>query len=301
MTRSDLIPSACLSFVGLGALGLPMAKNLCKANYKLRVHTRSRKAEEDLALVGATPCASPAEAAQSSEALMICVSDENAVEEVLFGPKGAAQNLKQGSVVIDFSTIAPRTSALLATRLCNRGIDYLDAPVTGGTEGAAAGRLTVLVGGQQKSLERVKPVLEVIGESIHHFGAVGKGQEVKAINQVLIAGSYAALAEAICLGQRLKLPMEAVIEALKKGAAGSWALNHRSGAMLAGAYPLGFKVALHHKDLRIALETALSSGVELPITSQVALIEQELIVNGHGEEDVSALHRWIQEKSDPSE
>ncbi len=294
------MPSACLSFVGLGALGLPMAFNLCKASYKLRVHTRSRKAEADLAVVGATPCESPSEAVKGSKALMICVSDDNAVEEVLFGPKGAAQNLKQGSVVIDFSTISPETAEQIASRLSDRGVDYLDAPVTGGTEGAAAGKLTVLVGGNLKQLERVKPVLEVIGESIHHFGAVGKGQQVKAINQVLVAGSYAALAEAIGLGQRLKLPMESVIEALKKGAAGSWALNFRSGAMLAGEYPIGFKLALHHKDLGIALDTALLNGVELPITRQVALIEQELIQQGHGEEDVSALHRWIQAKSDAS-
>ena len=161
----------------------------------------------------------------------------------------------------------------MAARLKSKSIHYIDAPVTGGTEGAKAGSLTVLCGGDPDVLEQARPVLEVIGSSIHHFGAVGAGQQVKAINQVLVAGSYAAVAEAVALGQRLDLPMPQVIDALKNGAAGSWALDHRSTAMLEGSYPLGFRLSLHRKDLGIALEAAKAVQLDLPVTSLVEQLE----------------------------
>ena len=293
MTRCDLN----LGFIGLGALGLPMAANLCQAGVPLAVHTRSRHAETAPGLQGARPCASPAEAAEAADVLLICVSDDAAVETVLFGADGAAAALRPGSVVVDCSTIAPATAIACAERLARQGISYLDAPVTGGTEGAKTGTLTLLVGGEPEALERVRPILEVIGGTIHHFGPVGRGQQVKAVNQVLVAGSYAAVAEAMALGKRLDLPMDQVVEALKGGAAGSWALNHRAPGMLAGRYPLGFKLALHHKDLGIALATAESVQLELPISHLVRQLEHDLMKQGHGDEDISALHRKFDTKS----
>ena len=185
----------------------------------------------------------------------------------------------------------PQGAQQAAAQLQQIGVHYLDAPVTGGTEGARAGTLTVLVGGDAAGLASVRPLLEVIGGSIHHIGPVGRGQQAKAVNQVLVAGSYAAVAEAMALGQRLELPDAEVIDALKSGAAGSWALNHRSEAMLQG-YPLGFKLSLHHKDLSIALEAASSAELDLPITALVEQLESELIQQGFGDDDVSALHRW---------
>jgi 3-hydroxyisobutyrate dehydrogenase/2-hydroxy-3-oxopropionate reductase len=152
----------------------------------------------------------------------------------------------------------------------------------------------VLVGGASEPLERVRGILEVIGGSIHHFGVVGRGQQVKAVNQVLVAGSYAAVAEAVALGQQLDLPMPQVIDALKTGAAGSWALEHRSTAMLEGNYPLGFRLSLHRKDLGIVLDAAKAVQLDLPVTTLVEQLELDLINNGHGDEDVSALHRWNQ-------
>ncbi|KZR74561.1 NAD(P)-dependent oxidoreductase [Prochlorococcus marinus] len=301
MSKAQLSSTSSLAFVGLGALGLPMAANLLAAGYELKVHSRSRAAELNWALKGSRSCSSPAEAAADSQALMICVSDDEAVEAVLFGSQGAASMLSSGAVVVDFSTIAPATSITLAQRLAQQGVTYLDAPVTGGTEGARAGTLTVLVGGSAQVLARVQPLLEVIGETIHHFGPVGRGQQVKALNQVLVAGSYAALAEAIALGQQLGLPMQEVIKALQDGAAGSWALKHRSTAMLEDHYPLGFKLALHHKDLGIALETAERVGLQLPITSQVKSMEEHLIEHGHSEEDVSVLRRWFDQQQAESQ
>ena len=284
--------------VGLGALGLPIAVNLRRAGYQLHVHTRSRSAESAPELMNAeglsvTRKSTPAKAVEGCEALLLCVSDDTAVQTVLWGDNGAGQCLKQGSVVIDCSTIAPATAKAMAERLAERGIYYIDAPVTGGTEGAKAGTLTVLCGGLESTLQQVSPLLESIGGSIHHFGPVGSGQKVKAVNQVLVAGSYVAVAEAMALGQRLQLPMEQVVKALQDGAAGSWALQHRSEAMLNDHYPLGFKLNLHHKDLEIALGAAMEQQLELPITRMVFEQESELMKQGLGDADVSALRRYL--------
>ena len=287
---------AAVAMVGLGALGLPIAVNLRRAGYRLNVHTRSRLAESSAELVDdqgptVTSSSSPKEAVHGCAVLLICVSDDAAVEAVLWGDGGAGYALTPGSLVIDCSTIAPATAAAMAKRLAEQNVHYIDAPVTGGTEGAKAGTLTVLCGGETKALAQARPLLEVIGGSIHHFGSVGSGQQVKAVNQVLVAGSYAAVAEAITLGQHLQLPMEQVVAALIGGAAGSWALQHRSAAMLADQYPLGFKLALHHKDLKIALAAAKEQQLELPLTQLVLEQESKLMHQGLGNADVSALRR----------
>ena len=293
MTRSDLR----VGMVGLGAIGLPMAVNLRRAGFDLKVHTRSRTAEQHPDLNGCQACCSAEEVSRDVDVLILCVSDDAAVGSVLFGRQGAATSLPRGSVVLDCSTIAPSTAVASAERLLRQGVNYIDAPVTGGTEGARAGTLTVLAGGDAEALERVRPLLAVIGGTVHHFGAVGRGQQVKAVNQVLVAGSYAAVAEAMALGARLDLPMQDVVVALSSGAAGSWALSHRAEGMLAGHYPLGFRLTLHHKDLSIALKEADSVQLRLPISSLVQQQEAELIAGGHGDEDVSALHRLFDAES----
>lgn len=289
-----------VGFLGLGSMGTPMARNLLRAGYPLTVHNRNRRKEEPLAVEGAKRATSPAAAVAEAALVVICLSDDAAVEEVLLGPStgaisraGAITALRPGTLVIDMSTIAPATSQRLAHHLAELGASYLDAPVTGGTEGAKAGNLSVLVGGGARDLERARPLLEVVGGRITHLGPVGAGQEAKAVNQVLVAGSYAAVAEALALGQRLGLPMERLVDALKAGAAGSWALEHRSANMLEGNYPLGFKLALHRKDLAIAIATANTADLELPVSAQVAALEDALIARGHGDEDVSALARWF--------
>jgi len=296
------------AFIGLGALGAPMAANLQAAGVPLTVHNRTREREGPLQAAGAQVAASPAEAAAGAQVLMLCLSDGPAVEEVLFGAGGAAKALAQGArrangqapaplvpapLVIDVSTIEPARSRQLAERLAELGIAWLDAPVTGGTEGARAGTLSVLVGGEAATLERARPLLEVVGGAITHFGPAGAGQQAKAINQILVAGSYAAVAEAMTLGQRLGLPMDALRTALAGGAAGSWALQHRAAGMVAGTFPLGFRLALHRKDLAIALAVAAETGLELPVCQTVAAMEDALMAAGHGDEDVSALARFF--------
>ncbi len=287
-----------VGFIGLGALGAPMAANLLAQGFALTVHNRHRDRELPLAVAGATRAATPAAAARGAAVLALCLSDDAAVAAVLLGEGGdgdgaAVAGLAPGALVVDFSTIAPQTSRAMAAALAERGVAYLDAPVTGGTEGARAGTLSVLVGGAAADLERARPLLEAVGRTITAIGPVGAGQAAKAVNQVLVAGSYAAVAEALALGQRLGLPMEEVRQALLGGAAGSWALEHRGGAMLRGEFPLGFRLRLHRKDLAIALEAAAAGGLGLPVAELVAAMEDDLIAAGHGDEDVSALARWF--------
>lgn len=279
-----------VAFLGLGALGAPMAANLARAGFPLTVHNRSPGPEAALVAAGAVAARSAPAAAATAELICLCLSDDAAVGAVL---KSVAPSLAAGSLVLDFSTIAPATSRAMAAELAGRRVAYLDAPVTGGTEGARAGSLSVLVGGAAADLERARPVLEAVGSRITHLGPVGAGQQAKAVNQVLVAGSYAAVAEAMALGQRLGLPMDQVRQALATGAAGSWALEHRAGPMLEGRFPLGFRLALHRKDLAIALETAAAAGVELPVSRLVAAMEDALLAAGHGNDDVSALARWF--------
>ena len=289
-----------VGWIGLGALGAPMAANLLAAGFPLTVHNRNRSREAPLLQAGARGAGSPAEAATAAEVLLVCVSDDCAVEAVLLGADtlgtdqtAARQGLQPGTLVIDCSTVSPATSRRMAAQLAQQGVDYIDAPVTGGTEGARTGTLSVLVGGDPAHLERARPLLEVMGRRISHLGPVGSGQQAKAVNQVLVAGSYAAVAEAMALGQRLGLPMEQVCEALAAGAAGSWALENRAANMLRGQFPLGFKLALHRKDLAIALEAAAAAGMELPVSQLVAAMEDSLLASGHGNDDVSALARWF--------
>ncbi|WP_323270671.1 NAD(P)-dependent oxidoreductase [Synechococcus sp. CCY9201] len=283
-----------MAFLGLGQLGTPMVTNLLAAGFPLTVHNRTRKAEEPLAAAGAARGCSPADAAATAEILCLCLTDGAAVEDVLFGPQGAAAALPAGGLVIDFSTIDPSQAQACHDRLRPLGLDLVDAPVTGGTEGAKAGTLSVLVGGAEASVHRAMPLLQTVGKTVTHFGPIGAGQQVKAVNQVLVAGSYAAVAEAMALGQRLGLPMEMVRQALCGGAAGSWALEHRAATMLRGDYPLGFKLSLHRKDLTIALAAARAVGLSLPLSERVSHLEEELIAAGHGDDDVSCLMRWFQ-------
>ena len=293
MSSKKPTESQCLGLIGLGEIGLPVGANLLKAGFPLKVHTRSRTPERKKKLKGAHICSSPKEAAKGCDVLLICVSDGKAVDEVLFGPKGAASVLLPGKVIIDLSTISPNQAKFFATKLAKKNIKYIDAPVTGGTEGAREGSLTIFLGANNNSLKKINSILKAIGSTIYPFGVVGKGQEVKALNQILVAGSYAALAEAITLGEKMNLPMNIVVEALQKGAGSSWALSNRSSTMLKDSYPLGFKLHLHHKDLSIALHAAQESGLKLPITSKVKELEEELINEGYGNEDVSVLKRYI--------
>jgi 3-hydroxyisobutyrate dehydrogenase len=231
--------------------------------------------------------------ASASEIIITIVSDTPDVEAVLFGPGGVAEGVAAGSLVIDMSTISPSATRQFAERLGTQGVAMLDGPVSGGSEGARKGTLSIFIGGDAADLERARPVLQSLGTTITHVGPIGSGQAVKAVNQVILAGTYIGVAEGIVLAIKAGLDVEQTVAALSGGAAQSWVLANRSGRMLANDYPLGFKVALHRKDLGIALAMARELGASLPISALVEAIEAGLIGQGHADDDMSAVARSI--------
>ncbi len=283
-----------IAVIGLGTMGAPMAENLIKAGFEVTVQNRTRSREEPLEALGAARAATPAAAASDAEIILTCVSDTPDVERVLLDSEiGAINGLKEGGLVIDCSSIAPEATRHVAEQFRARGIGFVDAPLSGGSEGAIRGTLTVMCGGSEEDFERARPILQVIGSKITRIGPVGCGQIAKVANQVVIAGTYMALGEALTLAFRAGADPEKVVEAIGGGVAGSWILNNRSGKMLQDDYPLGFRLRLHRKDLGIALDTAREFKVPIAVASLVATIEDALIAQGYGDEDMSNLARFV--------
>ena len=282
-----------VAFLGLGTMGAAMAANLARADFAVTAWNRTAGRAPKLADLGVDIAASPAAAAAEAEIVVICVSDTPDVEAVLFGPDGVATGARAGTLVIDCSTIAPSGSWDFAARLKEHGLSMVDAPVSGGSEGARNATLTIFVGGDADDVERARPVLEALGKTITHVGPIGAGQAVKAVNQVILAATYLGVAEGIVLAIKAGLDVEQVVAALGGGAAQSWVLANRSSRMLDNDYPLGFKVSLHRKDLGIALELANQLGAVLPVSALAAQLESGLIAAGHGDDDMSALARSI--------
>jgi 3-hydroxyisobutyrate dehydrogenase len=286
-----------VGFAGLGTMGSAMAANLARAGFPLTVWNRTPGRAEELKSLGATEAASPRELARASELVVTCVTDSPQMAEVVFGADGLAEGLAAGSVLIDCSTISPASTRELGGRLEDLGVAMLDAPVSGGSEGAVAGTLTIMVGGDPADLERASDVLHAMGRTITHIGPLGSGQVAKAVNQVILCGTYLGVAEGVVLAMKAGLDPERVVGALAGGAAGSWILQNRSGRMIDDVYPLGFKLALHRKDMAIALELARSAGAVLPVAALAATLEDGLIAKGHGDDDNSALARAVRDLS----
>lgn len=286
-----------IGFVGLGTMGTAMAGNLVRAGFPLVVWNRTPGRAGPLIELGATAAATPAAVAKTSDVVVTCVSDTPDVETVLFGRHGVAEGARKGLLVIDCSTISPSATRDFASRLAKLRVAMVDAPVSGGSEGAKDATLTIFVGGDRASFERAGPILAAMGRTITHVGPIGAGQAVKAVNQVILAGTYIGVAEGIVLALKAGLDVEQVVGALSGGAAQSWVLANRSERMTKNDYPLGFKIALHRKDLEIALQLARELGAELPVTALVSGYEAELIANGHADDDMSALARTIRSRS----
>lgn len=276
-------------FVGLGAMGLGMARNLGRAGLLTAVWNRTPdKALALAAETGATACGSLAELAAACEAIVICVSADADVLEVI----GAlAPALRPGAVVIDCSTVSLGTARRAAELVRGAGGDFLDAPVSGGVEGARNGSLALMVGGRAEAVEKVRPILEAMGSRILHMGDTGAGQATKAVNQVMCAGINQAVTEALAFGQALSLDLDKAIDVVSSGAAGNWFLDKRGKTMIRGNFPPGFKLALHHKDLNICLEMAESLEISLPLSAQTRDEYAELMAQGHGDDDISGLFR----------
>jgi 3-hydroxyisobutyrate dehydrogenase-like beta-hydroxyacid dehydrogenase len=293
-----------VGFAGLGTMGASMAANLARAGAPLTVWNRTAGRATALLELGAREAATPADLAAASDVVVVCVSDTPDVEAVLFGSAGTgegkgepasslAAGLRPGSLVVDCSTISPDATRDFGRRLAQRGVAMVDAPVSGGSEGARLGTLTIFAGGADADVARARPILEAMGKTITHLGPLGNGQAAKAVNQVIISGAYLGVAEGIVLGIRGGLDPHRLVAALSGGAAQSWILANRSGRMIDDEYPLGFRMTLHRKDLKIALEMAERLGLDLPVAGLTAAIEDDLMAAGFGDEDMSALARAI--------
>jgi 3-hydroxyisobutyrate dehydrogenase len=286
-------PRQRVAFLGLGTMGAAMAANLARAGFAVTAWNRTPGRAAELTDLGVAFAPNPADAASDAEIVVICVSDTPDVEDVLFGTDGVVGGARAGTLIVDCSTIAPSGSWDFAARLKEHGLAMVDAPVSGGSEGAKNATLTIFVGGDEADVERARPVLTALGRTITHVGPIGAGQAVKAVNQVILAGAYLGVAEGIVLAIKAGLDVEQVVGALGGGAAQSWVLTNRSGRMIENDYPLGFKVALHRKDLGIALELAHQLGAVLPVSALVAQLESGLIAAGHADDDISAVARSI--------
>jgi 3-hydroxyisobutyrate dehydrogenase len=274
-----------------------MTLNLLKAGHLVTVHNRTREREAAIVAQGATSADSPQRAAAEAEVVITCVSDSADVEAVVLGEDGVIQGAQPGTILVDMSTISPTVTVQIATALATKQIAMVDAPVSGGSEGAKNGTLSIMVGGEAADVNRVMPVLQALGNTITHIGPIGTGQLTKAINQIIVAGTYWSVAEGMALGLKAGLDMDKVVQAVGGGAAGSWGLSHRSQNMLNNTYPLGFRMRLHRKDLAIALAAAQELGVTLPMAAYVEQMENGLIAGGYGDEDVSAMARSVRQQS----
>ncbi len=281
--------SPAVGFIGLGAMGRGMARNLHRAGMLRAVWNRSPAPAEALNRELQLPAvADPAELARRCEVVVTCVSADADVLEVV---DRLAAGLGPGSIVIDCSTVSADTAREAARRLADRKVAFLDAPVSGGVEGANQGTLAIMVGGPEDAFRRAAPVLEAMGRTVTRFGESGSGQAAKATNQIMCAGIIQAVAEAMAFAKAEGLPLPALIDTLGKGAGSSWYFVHRAPNIVHDEYPAGFRVRLHEKDLRICRDMAARHGVELPLVESTLEQYQRLIEQGHGDEDISTIFR----------
>jgi 3-hydroxyisobutyrate dehydrogenase len=276
-------------FIGLGAMGAPMARNLQRHGMLHGVWNRTT--DKAVALAAELSCiASPTIADLSGEcdALVSCVSAD---DDLLAVVSAALPALRPQSLFIDCSTVSADTAIQAAALLAPRGVAFLDAPVSGGVEGARKATLAIMVGGSADAFERARPVLQCMGSTISYLGAQGNGQVAKAANQIMVAGIYRAVAEAMAFAASRRLDLPQLIATLGAGAAGSWCLTNRGPYMAAGHYPAGFRVRLHAKDLRICRDMASAAGATLPVVEDTLSDYEALIAAGFGDEDISSIHR----------
>lgn len=276
-------------FIGLGAMGEPMARNLARAGLLAGLYNRTAARSETLAAeLGVIAAADPATLAADCNLIIICVTAD---ADVLAMVDALLPALDADSLVIDCSTVAAATARIAANRLATVGAAFLDCPVSGGTEGAVKGTLSIMAGGDADVLARARPALDAMGSRVVHMGPHGAGQATKAVNQIAVAGVNQAVSEALAFAHAEGLDLLRVIEAVGGGAAQSWFLANRGPNMHAMTFPLGFRVRLHHKDLAICRAMAGAHGVKLPVVEMTMLHYERLMAADSGDEDVSSLYR----------
>lgn len=278
-----------VGFIGLGLMGKPMARNLMRAGYPLTIHNRSRGPVDELAAEGATPATTPKEVAEQVDVVITCLPDSPDVEQVTLGNNGIIQGGRPGLTVIDMSTIAPGVAVRIADELAERDIHWLDAPVSGGDVGAQQGTLAIMVGGDEAVFQDCLDLFQAMGQKIVHVGGPGAGQVTKVCNQIIAAGTIAAMSEALVLAAKAGADVERVIEAIRGGAARCWALEVRAPQILRRELEPGFKAYMQYKDLNIVLDAGKTYQVALPVTGTVRELYTAMLAAGRGELDTSAV------------
>jgi 2-hydroxy-3-oxopropionate reductase len=284
-----------VGFIGLGVMGKPMARNLIDAGHELVLYSRTRASVDEVAGDSATAAGSPREVAGNADVVILMLPDSPQVREVLDGDDGVLAGAREGSLVVDMSTISPVVTREIAEECGGRGIGWVDAPVSGGDVGAREATLSIMAGGSEEDFARAKPLFEALGKTIVHVGPVGSGQVVKACNQVVVALTIEAVSEALVLGSKAGVDPATIIEVLSGGLAANKVMEVRGRNFLEHDFTPGFRIDLHHKDLGIALQTAREYGVALPSTAAVDQMLQALRSNGRGDRDHSALLTHIED------
>lgn len=282
-----------LGFVGLGIMGAPMAGHLVNAGHEVFINTRT-KVPESLAATSAIACASPQEVASQADMIFVMVPDTPDVEKVLFGDKGIAAGLSQGKIVVDMSSISPIATKEFAQKINALGCDYLDAPVSGGELGAKNATLSIMVGGDEKVFEKVKPVFELMGKNINLVGGNGDGQTAKVANQIIVALNIEAVAEALLFAAKAGADPAKVRQALMGGFASSKILEVHGERMVKRTFDPGFRIELHQKDLNLALNSARALGVSLPNTATAQELFNSCSAHGGKAWDHSAMVKALE-------
>ena len=281
-----------IGFIGLGAMGKPMARQLLAAGHELRVYDVVLAAVEAFAAQGCQGCGSPREAADGSRVIFASLPNSKIVGQVMRGENGVFAGASEGAVVVDLSSVDPHSTRRLADEAAAKGISYLDAPVSGGVSGAEAGTLTIMVGGDDQGFRTIEPLLRTIGKKIIHVGDVGSGDAVKIVNNMLLGINMAALAEALSLGKRLGLKPETMYEIIGESSGRSYALEAKMpNFILKDNFKPGFSIDLQYKDLGLGIDTAKALGVPLPVTNLVQQVYEIARAKGYGGDDISALTR----------
>lgn len=284
-----------IGFIGLGIMGKPMAYNLMKAGYELVISNRNPVPADELAAEGATIVGSPQAVAKQSDVVITMLPDSPHVWTVVTGENGVLAGAQAGTLVIDMSTISPVVTQEVAQAAQARGVRMLDAPVSGGDVGAQQGTLSIMVGGSAEDFAQAKPLFEVLGKTIVHVGGIGAGQVVKACNQIVVALTIEAVSEALVLGSKAGVDPAIILQVLSGGLAANRVMEVRGSNFLKHDFRPGFKIALHHKDLGIALAAGREYGVALPVTAIVDQMLQALKLRGQGDQDHSALLTLIED------
>ena len=284
-----------VGFIGLGIMGLPMSQNLIKAGFPLVVYNRTREKTKALADQGATVADSAMEVARQSTTIIIMVSDSPDVEDVVLGKDGVIEGVQEGSVVIDMSTISPPITRDIGSRLAEKGVGMLDAPVSGSSWAALDGTLSIMVGGQAQVFQRSLPILEAMGSRIIHIGPEGMGQVAKLVNQVIVAGTLAAVCEGLLLGAKSGVDLDKVFQAVTGGAANSWQLENLGSRILKRDFDPGFSVKLMLKDQRLVNQAAQEMELPMPVSAVARQFFYLLGQKGLGEEGTQSYIKGLED------